>query len=167
MPRRAPAETPEDKVIREVEIEDEQFLDRAAREAGPPADARRLSERDEDDIYAIEDRRIGDVDAFAQQLATQGLSPEMAQQLMVVQARPDWLPMLTQPTGSLEAASQIAKAARFPWRWSLLEDIDDPDELVQKAEQLDRRYQRRVTSQQQYEADMQQPQPVMPETGGY
>lgn len=165
MPRKASAETPEDRAIREIDDEDSRYLERAALEAGPPADVRRLSERDEDDIWGIEDPLAADPNMLAQRLMTQGLPPEEAQQFQIVQQRPEWLELLATPTQSAETADMLARAIRFPWRWSLLEDIDDPDEQVATAERLNRRFQRNKTGEQQYEADAAMPAPQLPEMG--
>lgn len=168
MPRRAPDETAEDRAIREVEAEDEDFLNRAALEAGPPADSRKLSERDEDDIWAIEDPHVQDVNQLAQRLMLEGLPPEEAQQLMLITSQTDqqrqaeWLQVLGQPTQSAEVADMLARAIRYPWRWSLLEDLDEPSEQVRKANTLDRRFQKRMTGAQQAEAEAAPPMPMMP-----
>ena len=54
------------------------------------------------------------------------------------------LPLYTQPTQDAELADQYTKLAKWPFRLSILEGIDDPDEQVRKAESLDRRYQKRM-----------------------
>ncbi len=189
MPSRKPDETAEDRAIRELEAENEDFLNRAALEAGPPADSKRLSERDEDDIWAIEDTSVQDVNMLAQRLMLEGIPPEEAQRLMLVSSQPDkqrqaeWLQVLGKPTQSAEVADQLAKAIRYPWRWALLEDIDEPSEMVRRSNTLNRRFQKRVTGQQQYAVEAppvaapmpQQQQPVAmpampampPQTGGY
>jgi len=172
MPRRAIPEDAESKVLREIEAEDEDFLNRAALEAGPPAESRRLSERDEDDIWALEDSRVGDVNQLAQRLMLEGLPPEEAQQLMLITSQTDqqrqaeWLQVLGQPTQSAEVADMLARAIRYPWRWSLLEDIDEPSQMVATANRLDRRFQKRMTGAQQAEAEaapqMMMPTPMQP-----
>lgn len=170
MARRPTAETAEDKALREVDTEDTAALEKLAREAGPPADADRLSERDEDDIWEIADLNV-DRDALAQRLAVEGLPPEEIKALLVVKLRPEWGQVFARPTQSMELADQYARMAQFPYRWSLLEDVDDPDEQVAKAERLDRRYQKRVTAMQEQATTL--PEPTMrgygapePEMGG-
>lgn len=156
MPRKIATESAEDRALRELDESSENTITRIANESGPPPDADKLSERDEDDIWELADPNV-DRDALAQRLAVEGLPPEEIKGLLIVKARPDWAQLFAAPTQSMELADQYARMAQYPWRWSLLEDIDDPDEMVRKAETLNRRFQRRVTAAQDQQAMMPEP----------
>lgn len=143
----------EDMVVEQLDAEDEAVLNGLARQSGAPPDSMKLSEADEDETWALEDPNV-DSDALAQRLMTEGLGQDEIGMLQVVKLRPDWAPLFAQPTQSAVLADQYAKLARWPYRWSLLEDIDDPEEQVKKAEQLNRRYQRRVVGLMQQAVDL-------------
>lgn len=144
MPRRPQPEQAEDRAIREVDAEDTAAIAKLAREAGPPPDADRLSEATEDELYAITDPLVeNDPDTFSQMLMTQGIDQQTLPRLRVLKEHPEWAQLFGQPTQSAEMADQLTRLARWPYRWSLLIDIDDPEEQVAKAEQLDRRFQRK------------------------
>lgn len=143
----------EDRVVEQLDAEDESVLNSLARQSGAPPDSMRLSEGDEDETWALEDPNV-DHDTLAERLMVEGLSQQEIAQLQVVKLRPDWAPLFANPTQSAVLADQYAKLARFPYRWSLLEDIDDPDEQVKKAEQLNRRYQKRVVGLMQQSVDL-------------
>ncbi len=148
MPRRRPApESAEDKAVREVDAEDEDAQNRIALQAGPPPDSDRLSEKDEDDAWAQMDPSV-DFEQVATMLLKQGVPQEMAQRFLIVKLRPDdgWLEALTQPTQDAEMANQLAKMAQYPFRLSVLDTYDDPEQQTRKAEQLDRRYQKRMAA---------------------
>lgn len=160
MPGRRPAESPEERALREIEQEDDSALDAIAREAGPPPDSDKLSEADEDLAWETVDSSV-DYETMAQQLMTQGLRPEEMQRLLVLKLHPKWAPLYSRPTQDAEMAHQLARLAELPFRLSVLDGIDDPDEMVAKAESLDRRYQRRMTRQRDlYEAAVQVPPPA-------
>lgn len=145
MPRRTAPETAEDRAIREVSDEDENAMRTLALEAGPPPDSSRLSEADEDAAWEQMDPNV-DHEQLATMLMTQGLPPELAQQLLIVKLRrdEDWMGALTKPTQDAELANQLAKLARYPFRLSVIDGYDDPDEQVRKANAVDRRYQKRM-----------------------
>lgn len=146
MPRRAEPDTAETRALNELEAEDDAILTSLARQAGSPGDARRLSEAQEDEAYAYEDRFVAENhDMLASQLMTEGLPSEVAQQMLVFKLRPDWLEAFAKPTQDAETADQWLKAAKNPFRWNLLEDYDDPDEMVKAADRLESRHQRRQT----------------------
>jgi hypothetical protein len=147
MPGRKP-ESFEDGLLGALEQETEDMLDRLAREQGPPPDADKLSEADEDDAWETDDPSV-DYETMAQQLTSQGLPPEVVNGLLVVKLHPEWAPLYQRPTQSAEMAHMLTQLARWPFRLSLIEDIDDPDEQVKKAESLDRRYQKRMTQRQE------------------
>lgn len=151
MPRQPqPDQTAEDIVMSQLEAEDDDALNALAAQAGPPPDTRRLSESEEDDLYAFEDRLVSsDPDAFARQLMTQGIPPEMAQRMPIFKVHPDWLPLYQQPTQDADRADMLTRAAQFPFRWGLFDDVAEPTPRVEKAERLDRRYQRRHTALQE------------------
>ena len=148
-------ESPESRALREIEAEDENAVQALVAAAGPPPGVTVLSDADEDQAWETMDPLVDD-EAFATMLMTQGLPPEIAQRLLIVQINKDdqerqqaWLAALTQPTQDAELADQLTRAVKWPYRSVLLEDIDDPDDLVAKADTLDRRYQKRVTGMQQ------------------
>lgn len=143
MPRRVVNESAEDRAVREVDAEDGAAIDSLALQAGPPADSNRMSLADEDAAWEKMDPQV-DHEQMATALLTQGLPPEQAQQLLAVKLHPEWLPLYLQPTQDAEQADMLVKLARHPFRLSLLEGIDDPDERVRKAESLDRRYQKKM-----------------------
>ena len=138
--------------------EDEATLRALAEQSGPPPDAKRLSESDEDDAWATVDPQV-DAETMARQLMTQGLPPDAVQKLMVTKIRPDLAPLLTQPTQDAEMADQLVRIAQYPFRLSLLEDFIDPEEMTRHAERLDRRFQKRMTAAQESLAQ--------PDSGGY
>lgn len=144
MPRQAATESAEDRVLREMEHEDTAALEKLAAQAGPPADAHRLSERDEDDAWETTDPQV-DEEKFGKMLTTQGIPPDQAQRLLITKLRPDWAPLYSQPTQDLEMAHMLTRVAQYPFRPSVLEGIDDPEQQVRKAETIDRRFQKRVT----------------------
>jgi len=146
--------------LREIDAEDEDALTHLALEAGPPPDSERLSERDLDEIWAIEDRLVGaDPDAFAQALMTSGIDQQTLPRLRVLKEQPEWAPLYGQPTQDAELADQLTRLAQFPHRWGLLVDIDDPEEQVRLSERVDRRYQK-AHAERQVQADM----PIMTPT---
>ena len=148
MPRRPVQESAEDRAIREIEAEDDDAVQRIALEAGPPADASRLSDADLDALWAVTDPLVDDPDAFASALMTSGIEPDLLGQLLVVREYPEWQPLYAQPTQDAEMADMLARLAQFPYRWALLLDIDDPEEQVRIAERLDRRFQRQHAGMQ-------------------
>lgn len=167
MPRRPSTETAEDRAIREVDAEDEAAMKHLAAEAGPPPDSEQLSDRDLDEIYAIEDRAVSsDPDGFAQRLMTTGLDQPTLATLRVVKEHPEWMPFYAQPTQDAEMADRLTRLAQFPHRWALLADIDDPEEQARTAERLDRRYQKahaeRLAGFEQATVEM----PAMPTDAG-
>ena len=144
MARRSEPESAEDRAIREIDDEDEKALDRLVREAGPPPDADRLSEAQEDELWAVTDPLVdADPDAFAATLMTQGIDQQTLARLRVLKEHPEWAQMYGQPTQDAALADQLTRMAQAPHRWTLLIDIDDPAEQTRKAESLDRRYQRK------------------------
>ena len=154
MPRRPVPESAEDRAIREIDAEDEAALTKLALEAGPPPDSEWLSERDLDEVWAIEDRLVSaDPDGFAQALMTTGIDQQTLPRLRVLKEQPEWAPLYGQPTQDAEMADQLTRLAQFPHRWGLLVDIDDPEDQVRLAERLDRRYQR-AHAERQAQADM-------------
>ena len=148
MARRAAQESAEDRAIREIEAEDDDAVQRIALEAGPPADASRLSDADLDALWAVTDPLVDDPDAFASALMTSGIEPDLLGQLLVVREYPEWQPLYAQPTQDAEMADMLARLAQFPYRWALLLDIDDPEEQVRIAERLDRRFQKQHAGMQ-------------------
>ena len=148
MPRRPVQESAEDRAIREIEAEDDDAVQRIALEAGPPADASRLSDADLDALWAVTDPLVDDPDAFASALMTSGIEPDLLGQLLVVREYPEWQPLYAQPTQDAEMADMLARLAQFPYRWALLLDIDDPEEQVRIAERLDRRFQKQHAGMQ-------------------
>lgn len=161
MPARQASESIEDRVTREILEEDDENVNSIAAQAGPPPDSNKLSESDEDEAWEFEDRQV-DHDAMAAQLMTQGIPEDVVQKLMIAKLRPDWAPLYQQPTKDAERADMLVKLAKRPFRLSILEDIDDPDERARKAESLDRRYQKRLTALQEQAA---QPGMVRTTTG--
>lgn len=158
MPRQPAAESAEDRAIREIDDEDEKAIAGLAQQAGPPPDSERLSESDEDAAWDFTDPNV-DYDDLASRLMTEGIQPQEMQQYLIFKLHPDWAPHYGQPTGDAEQAHQLARLAQTPFRASVLEDIDDPEEQVRKAESLDRRSQKRMTAVQEQMAQM--PQPTM------
>jgi hypothetical protein len=152
-PRRAVPESAEDRALREVEAEDDAILKAQALTAGSPPDMQRQSESDEDTAWEYEDRTV-DYDQMAPALTTQGLPQEVVQRLLITRLRPEWAPLYVQPTQSAEMADMLLRAAQYPFRLSFLEDFDDYDEMVQKAESMDRRAQKRHTQRQEQAAQM-------------
>lgn len=148
MPRRPVQESAEDRALREIEAEDDDAVQRIALEAGPPADASRLSDADLDALWAVTDPLVDDPDAFASALMTSGIEPDLLGQLLVVREYPEWQPLYAQPTQDAEMADMLARLAQFPYRWALLLDIDDPEEQVRIAERLDRRFQKQHAGMQ-------------------
>lgn len=148
MPRRIETEDAESRAIRELSDEDAQTLNTLTLQAGPPPDAERMSEADEDNAWSTMDPNLADHEQLAQMLATQGLPPELAQKLLITKLRGDdgWLQTLTQPTGSLDTANQLIKLAKYPFRLSVLDNFDDPEAQVRKAESMDRRYQKQMAA---------------------
>ena len=147
MARRPAPESAEDRAIREVDAEDTAIIDRLALAAGPPADSSRLSEAEEDEVWATTDPLVdADPDAFATQLMTTGIPQEMLPQLRILKENQDWAQLYAQPTQSAEMADYLTRLAQYPHRATVLLDIDDPEEQVRKAEALDRRFQRRHVS---------------------
>lgn len=168
MARRTDPPSAETVALDQLEAEDDAILTALARQAGPPGEAKRLSETQEDDAYGYEDRFVAEShDELAAQLMTQGLSPEQANRMLVFKLRPDWLEHFSKPTQDAEVADQYVRAARNPFRWSLLEDYDDPDEMVKAADRLERRHQRRRTAHQDAQALMASSDAiVVPQEGG-
>lgn len=157
MPGRKP-ESFEDGVLSSVEANTEDMLNRLVAQAGPPPDTDKVSENDKDAAWETADPSV-DYDTFAQQIMTQGLPPEMVSRLLVTKLRPDWAPLYQRPTQSAEMAHQLARLAQYPFRLSLLEDIEDPNDQVKEAERLDRRFQKRMTTQQTQAAEPMQTRP--------
>lgn len=149
----------EDRLLDELEPLTENALKRLADEQGPPPDSQKLTEADEDEAWETPDPNV-EYESFAQQLMTQGLPPEVVQNLLLVKLRPEWAPLYSRPTQSAELAHMLARLAERPFRLSILEDIDDPDEMVAKAEQMDRRFQKRMTAAQEQAAMPMQGQAV-------
>lgn len=152
MPRRTP-DSFEDRVLTAIEANTDDMLNRLVAQAGPPADADKLSEADLDEAWETADPSV-DYETMAQQILTQGLPPEIARGLLVLKIRPEWAPLYGRPTQSAELAHQLARLAQYPFRLSVLEDIDDPDEQVAAAERLDRRFQKRATARQVQAAEV-------------
>lgn len=143
MTRQPAPQTAEDMAIQAVDREDTAALDSLARSAGPPADSESLSDADLDRLWALTDRTVdNDPDAFATKLMTTGLSQQELPMLKVLKEHPDWAPLYGQPTQDAELADQYTQMARYPYRWMILEGIDDPDEQVRVSDRLDRRYQK-------------------------
>lgn len=155
MPARPAPETPETRAINELLDEDDAAIKQIAAESGPPSGASRLSESEEDTAWETMDPLVDD-EQFATTLMTQGLPPEVAQQLLVVQMHKDdpetqqaWLETLTQPTQDAEYANLIRSVVKWPFRSAVYNDIDDPDERVAKADSMHRRYTKRMASLQE------------------
>lgn len=121
--------------------------DHLVAQAGPPPASKRLSQPQEDALWAYADPRV-DRDQLAQQIMTTGLPPEMLHPdspaaLDIVKEHPDMVSALAQPTNDAEMADQFARMCQWPFRWGLLKDITDHKEQVQRANTLDRRFQER------------------------
>lgn len=151
----------EDRMLDVMEPMTEDMLTRLASEKGPPADAKQLTEADEDEAWDTPDDAVSDLDEFARRLAVQGIPQEEAQTLLFLKLRPEWMPLFTRPTQDLGVAQQRAWLASKPFRLNLLEDYDDPTEMTERAEQLERRAQKRRTMLQE-----QAMQPRMTGAGG-
>jgi hypothetical protein len=151
MPRRSQPATPEDVALDQLEFEDEDELNRLVAEAGPPPDAKRMSESDEDEAWGFMDPDA-DYDALTAAMPTQGIPPEQAQQFLYLKLHPDALEEVSQPTGSLEKAHILARLIQHPFRRSMLEDEADPAEQVRKADRLEARRQKRLTQLQEQQS---------------
>lgn len=136
--------------MQQLEDEDAATIDALAAKAGPPPDTQRLSESEEDDFYAFEDRFVvSNQERLSLQLMTEGLPPEILSQLVIVKVRPDWAPLYEQPTQDAVRADMLIRAARFPLRWGLFDDVIEPKARVEKDERLHRRFQQRHTALQE------------------
>jgi hypothetical protein len=121
--------------------------DHLVAQAGPPPASKRLSQPQEDALWAYADPKV-DRDQLAQQIMTTGLPPEMLHPdspaaLDIVKEHPDMVQALAQPTNDAEMADQFARMCQWPFRWGMLKDITDHKEQVQRANTLDRRFQER------------------------
>lgn len=134
----------EGRVTEEFAADLQAVEDRLVADAGPPPDTKRMSEADEDRLWALRDKNV-DNETLAQQLMTTGVPQEMLGSLVIVQEFPEWAPIFGQPTQSAETADQLARMAEFPYRWQLLADLE-PAEMVKKADRLDERYQKAMGS---------------------
>ena len=156
MARRRVPESAESRALRELLAEDEDVLQSLVAEAGPPDDSHRLSEADEDAIYAITDPTIdADPDAFATLLLTTGVPQEQLGTLKILEAMPELAQAYAQPTQDVEMADMLTRLAQYPWRASLVAGYADPEEQVRKVDALDRRFQKR-------HGDMLAPEPQQP-----
>lgn len=149
MPRGGGGREPiEDRVVREISEEDEEAMKSIVADGSRPPDSEHMSEADEDLAWDTRDGQV-DYDQIAPMLMTQGLPPEMVQQLLIVKLRgPEWAQALMQPTQDAEQAHYLAHYAQYPFKLGLLDGLD-PDEQVKKSNVLERRRQKRVTSMQQ------------------
>lgn len=149
---RVPPKTAEDQALDELDHESQQDIERLAMEAGPPPDAHRLSPADEVQAWTTTDPQV-DHEEMAKQLVTQGIDPQLAQNLLIVKLHPDnaqeWIQAYTTPTNDAEHANTLATLALYPFSLSLIEDMDDPEAMVRKAETLDRRAQKHHTTLQE------------------
>lgn len=155
----------EDAVLDKLESDTNDVLTRITQQAGPPPDAERMSEADEDQAWDFVDPNA-DHEQLASMLATQGIPPEVGQNLLAFKLHPEWAPFYGKPTNDMQLADQYARMLTTPFRWSILEDFDDPDEMVKKAESMDRRSQKRLTQMQEYQA-VAQTRPASYGQGGY
>lgn len=144
MARRRIPESAESRALRELLAEDEDVLKRLVAEAGPPDDSHRLSEADEDAIYAVTDAMVdADPDAFATLLLTSGVPQEQLGALKILEAMPELAQAYAQPTQDAELADILTRLAQYPYRAMLVAGYPDPEEQVRKAETLNRRYQQK------------------------
>lgn len=142
--REPPPKTFEERVTSEFAADLQSVEDRLVADAGPPPDTKRLSEAEEDRLWAIRDEQV-DNDTLAQQLMTTGVPQDQLPGLVIVKEFPEWAPIFGQATQSAETADQLARMAEFPYRWQLLADLE-PTEMVAKADRLDVRYQKAMGS---------------------
>ncbi len=164
MPRQPNQESAEDRALREIMAEDDAVMQRLAAESGPPPDSQRLSPAEEDRLYAQTDPLVhNDPEGFAKRLMVQGIDQQTLGQLQVLKGFPEWAPLYSAPTQSAELANDLTIYARWPYRPAMLADMADPEEMTQRAEALNRRYQRTHAERMaQAEQPIQLAPPTMP-----
>lgn len=169
-----------DRATREFSQEFDSVINRLVAEQDPPAGSRRVSEARKVALWGIEDRRVDPV-LLKQRLLTTGLGDE-ARQMSVVQEHPDNADLamayangIAQMQGVQDPeglADQLVDMARWPYRWGLLEHINDPVEMTRESNRLERAW---LNTQDQSTAtdasmteDLPAPSaPMEPTAGGY
>lgn len=166
-------QTVEDLVAQRFSKNFEKYRDAIVARRGPPPASERLSAAREDALWSYTDPKV-DRDQLASQLLQTGLPPELLhpdspQALDIVKEQPDLIAALAQKAPDAETADMLARMVQTPFRWGLLANIDDPDEMVRKSDALDRRYQMRhqapampALDGQPSAADATMPEPPMP-----
>lgn len=148
MPRQQQPDSAESIALNQILDEDDAALKRVSEQMGPPHGSVKQSQADEVKRWGQLDPRV-DRDLMPQQLMATGLPPEQAKELAILQEYPDLLPLYTQPIGDPQMADLLTRFAEMPYRWSLLEGIDDPEERAAKAESLDRAHEKALAARMQ------------------
>jgi hypothetical protein len=131
--------TTDERVIEDLMHEAQMVAPRIAADEGPPPLSKRLSQADEDRLFALKDGSVDYNDVFTKLLTT-GLPPEEAQQLAIVKEQPQLLQTYLQPAPDSEMAHALAVLAEHPFRFGLtITGHPDPDEQVKRAKSLARR----------------------------
>lgn len=174
MPRQTQPDSAEAIALQQLDNEDSAALEQIARQMGPPHGAATLSDKEKVRLWGQLDPRV-DPDLLPTRLMLEGLPPEEAQELAVLQEYPHLLDLYTQPTRDAELADMLTRVAERPYVLSMLEGIDDPEERAKEAERMERLYNRDVEEkraaflarrQSMPAPTMQTPgQPSMPEEG--
>lgn len=147
--RRRQVQRSEEQVARdEIDAEIEHAIATIAAEWGAAPDAAPVSEDEEVELWGRRDPTV-DYDAVYAMLTTTGLPPEMldpASDLApaVIAEHPE----MAQMYGSVvdaNLADMLATLAEHPFRIGLLQDLeDDPEAMVEKANRLDRAWQKQL-----------------------
>lgn len=146
--RRGRQRTVEEQARIELWEEIERLVDGLALSEGPAEDAESISDAEMLKRWGQRDPRLSDPDGFQQQLMQTGLAqmpelmdPENPQGLAIFKAHPDLAAMYAEPVDDA-LADMLTRLAEFPLRLGLLAQYtDDPVEMVNYAERMDRRWQ--------------------------
>jgi hypothetical protein len=136
MPKQKPFGSIEERIAQRFNDELELIAPRVAADQGPPPGAKRVHDTQAVSLWGQRDPKV-DYQALAMRLLQGGLSPEEAQQLVVVEERPELAQAYAQPAPDAETAHTLATLAEYPFRAGLVLDHSDlPAEQIKRADQL-------------------------------
>jgi hypothetical protein len=124
----------EDRVAASVLEDMEQIAARIAAEEGDAPGSRTVGDAELVKLWGTTDPRA-DPDILRERLATTGLGDE-AQQMKIAEEWPELVELYAQPVADPEILEQLVALAQYPYRRSVYEDIDDPEEQVKEAERI-------------------------------
>jgi hypothetical protein len=124
----------EDRVAASWLEDAEKVAARIAAEEGDAPGTQKKGDAELVKLWGTQDRRV-DPDLLRQRMSTTGLGEE-AMTMTIAEEWPEIVDLYAQPVEDPLLLEQLLILAEYPFRRSVYEDIDDPEEQVKEAERI-------------------------------